>query len=442
MTEFGIEVEDYLKLKSKSTRTIYASTYRTFLQYYQTKYGKDKNFTDFLDRIFAEIKKPQREQRKIIETELSEFIDFQKKKGKSNNTIRLYIASIQNFLKYKNINVTISFIGNMPPPTAKKTNGKHEWRIDQIRQFVEATKNYRDKAIIVCMFQSGLAVNEICNLDYGDILGEFEEGTLPICLKLVREKTSVEFKTFFGRDAVKYLKLYLATRKNLKPESPLFSKARIRGGEEKLTPSVIQTIFGQIAKDLPFIKQNGGYNPARPHSLRAGFNSRLIGKIDGTLREFWMGHAISGQKSAYLNMPTDELRNLYMVAEEYLKIEKTSRDELDEKSSKVKLSPEVKEKMQIFSDDVDRFRDELAQSKVEVKDLKEQLKSATEIIYSFEPVLNTFSAIADTVKGQALIKKIREAKLKQEMKEAQEEANKLRANVTTENPLPSKAKSE
>jgi integrase len=254
------------------------------------------------------------------------FIDSQKKKGKANNTIRLYIAAIQNFLKYKNINVTISFIGNMPKPIAKKINGKHEWRIDQLRQFIEATKNYRDKAIIICMFQSGLAVNEICNLDYGDIQDEFEEGVLPICLKLVREKTSVEFKTFFGRDAVKYLRLYLATRKDLKPESPLFSKARIRGGEERLTTSNIQQIFGQIAKDLPFIKQNGGYNPARPHSLRAGFNSRLIGKIDGTLREFWMGHAINGVASAYLNMPTDELRKLYMTAEEYLKIEKTSRD--------------------------------------------------------------------------------------------------------------------
>jgi len=180
------------------------------------------------------------------------------------------------------------------------------------------------------MFQSGLAVNEICDLNYGDVQDELEAGILPLCLKLVRQKTSVEFKTFFGRDAVKYLRLYLATRKDLKADSPLFTKERIRGGEERITPSAIQQSFSEIAKDLPFVKMNGGYNPARPHSLRAAFNSRLIGKIDETLREFWMGHAIGGVAKAYLTMPTEDLRKLYMTAEEFLKIERSSREELDE----------------------------------------------------------------------------------------------------------------
>ena len=75
-----------------------------------------------------------------------------------------------------------------------------------------------------------------------------------------------------------------------------------------------------------------------------------------------------------------------------------------------------------------------------VKDLEAQLKSATELIYSFEPVLSTFSTIADTVEGQELIKKLHEAKLNQETVEAQEEAKKHEANLTTENPIPKEAK--
>jgi hypothetical protein len=149
-----------------------------------------------------------------------------------------------------------------------------------------------------------------------------------------------------------------------------------------MTTSAIQQIFSQIAKELPFIKQNGdNYNPARPHSLRAGFNSRLIGKIDETLREFWMGHAIGGVAGAYLNMPTDELRKLYMTAEEYLKIEKTSRDELEEQKKEIKLPPEVEEKIKLFSSDVDRLRDGLAESKAEISELKEQLKCAANYIW-------------------------------------------------------------
>jgi len=62
-----------------------------------------------------------------------------------------------------------------------------------------------------------------------------------------------------------YLKLYLATRKDLKPDRPLFTKKRTRGGMECITTGAIQQSFSEIAKDLPFIKQKGGYNPARPH---------------------------------------------------------------------------------------------------------------------------------------------------------------------------------
>jgi integrase len=327
--KFEPEIEEYLALKSKPTREIYASAYRAFLSFYQNKYGKGKGFIHFLDHIFDEFKKPIREQRRIAETELTQFIDYLKDKGKSNNSIRLYFAAMQNFLKYKQVTVSMSFI-NVPAPVEKKINGKHEWHIEQIKQFVDAASNYRDKAIIVCMFQSGLAVNEICELNYGDIQDEFEKGILPVCLKLVRQKTKVEFKTFFGRDAVKYLKLYLATKKDLKADSPLFTKERVRGGEKRITSSAIQQSFSEIAKDLPFVKMKGGYNPARPHSLRAAFNSRLIGKIDETLREFWMGHTIGGVAKAYLTMPTEDLRKLYMSAEEFLKIEHSSREELDE----------------------------------------------------------------------------------------------------------------
>lgn len=76
---------------------------------------------------------------------------------------------------------------------------------------------------------------------------------------------------------------------------------------------------------------DNGYIPCRPHSLRAACNSRLTGKIDRVLIEFWMGHSIAEEKRAYLKMPTDEMRELYMGAEKYLAIEQTSRKALAER---------------------------------------------------------------------------------------------------------------
>jgi len=371
--QFEPEVEEYLTLKSKRTAQIYGSGLTKFLTYYQNKHGEGKGFAHFLDRIFEEFKKPQRKQRRVAEIELSQFIDYLKDEKLSNNAIRLYFAAVQNFLKYKQVTVSMSFI-DMPPPVEKRINGKHEWKIEQIKEFVDAAQPYRDKAIILCMFQSGLAVNEICELNYGDVQDELEASVLPLCLKLVRQKTNVEFKTFFGRDAVKYLKLYLGTRGDLKPEDPLFVKQRIRNDDERITPVVIQQSFSEIAKDLDFVKlKENAYNPARPHSLRAAFNSRLIGKIDETLREFWMGHAIGGVAKAYLNMPTEELRKLYMTAEEYLCIERTSREEIEAKGKVVKLPPEVEEKIKILTGEVEGLRNELAESRGYLNMLKETI---------------------------------------------------------------------
>ena len=327
---FEPEIQEYLKLKSPSTAHAYSNGLAKFLKFYQKKYGNDANFGHFLDRIFAELKKPRREQKRIAETEVSQFIGYLQDKGLSNNAIRMYFAAVQNFLKYKQVAVSMSFI-NVPPSVSKKTNGKHEWRIEHVKKFADAASSYRDKAIITCIFQSGLAVNEICDLNYGDIQDEFEAGILPLCLKLVRQKTNVEFKTFFGRDAVKYLRLYLETRGELKPEDPLFTKERARGGEERITTVLIEQFFSEIADKVDFVTvRENHYNPARPHSLRAAFNSRLVNKIDKDLREFWMGHAIGGVAKAYLTMPTDEMRKLYMTAETYLKIERTSQEEQDE----------------------------------------------------------------------------------------------------------------
>jgi len=265
--------------------------------------------------------------------------------------------------------VSSVFIGNLPPATEKKINHKHEWTIEQLKEFVNLAPNYRDKAIITCMFQSGLAVNEITELNYGDIQEEFEEGTLPICLKLVRQKTGVEFKTFFGRDAVKYLRLYLQTRKELTSESPLFTKW---GSEGRITTGAIQQRFSEITEELSFIKEQNkeGFNPCRPHSLRAAFKSKLINKISDELIEFWMGHTLGGVKDAYLNMPTEELRELYMDAEKYLAIEKASRDEItEEKGKKLILSQKVEQKVEGLEETISGLQQRVGEQKQIIKGL-------------------------------------------------------------------------
>jgi site-specific recombinase XerC len=339
------EIEEYLALKKTSTSKIYRSALRRFTKYYKTVSGEDKTISDFLDSIFDEYKKDRREQKRIAEIVIVEFIRHLKNNGLSGNSIRLSFAALQNFLKYKGININTIFVGNLPAQLGKKVNKKHPWKIEHLKEFVQKASSYRDKALILCMFQSGLAVQEICDLNYGEVRKDLELEVLPICLELVRQKTSIPFKTFFGRDAVKYLKLYLQTRKKLKDSSPLFSKL---AREERLTTNAVQQRFSEIAQELSFISKQDmeGYNPCRPHSMRSGFKSRLTGKVSDTLIEFWMGHQLQGVSDNYLNKPTEELREDYMDAERYLAIERTSREEIIEQEKlKIHISESTERKI-------------------------------------------------------------------------------------------------
>jgi integrase len=332
---FEPEIQEYLALKSKTSRHVYSSALKHFLDFYRNKYGKGKTISQFLDRIFDEYKKPRRQQRRIAEIELVEYIDYLKQLKMANNSIRSYFGGLQNFLKFKGVTVSSIFIGNLPPSIEKPDNHKHEWKIEQIQEFIKKLPTMRDKAIAITLFQSGIAVNELCRLNYGHVQDELEAGIMPICIRLYRQKTGIEFKTFLGADSMRYLKLYLQTRNDLTAKSPLFT---LWGSSTRISTSAIQQRFSEIAKKLSFLKNQdleNGYNPARPHSLRSAFKSRLVGKTSDDLVEFIMGHAIGGVKTAYMNLPQEELRQLYMDSvEPHLTIEKSSREELAEREGK------------------------------------------------------------------------------------------------------------
>jgi len=187
---FEPEIKEFLKLKSKSTKTVYKASFNEFLTFYCQQYGEKTNIGHFLDRIFENMKNPPREQKRLAESEIVDFINWFINKNKSPNTIRAYFGALQNFLKFKNIAINSCFVGNLSPATAQKKNGKHKWTIEHLKEFVSKATTLRDKAIIPCMFQSGLAVNEICELSYGDIADEFERGIMPIGIELVQQKTA------------------------------------------------------------------------------------------------------------------------------------------------------------------------------------------------------------------------------------------------------------
>lgn len=266
------------------------------------------------------------DRKRYAEDIVRDWIRWLEDKGYAPKSINVSLAALQNFLQYYQLPVSYRFI-EKPPDKPLKKNDKHQWSLKEIKQFVDSATYFRDKAFMLCQFQSGMGIGDIVKLDYGDVRKELESGKLPLLLSLDRRKTGVIFKTFFGRDAVKYLKLYLKTRMPIRNRDPLFIKV---GTNERVTEGAIQIMTRRLAERMDFIDEeelDEGYNPARPHSLRAAFISRLTGKMDRVLIEFFSGHNIGEERRTYLNMPDEDLRELYVNYEYLLAIERTSREE-------------------------------------------------------------------------------------------------------------------
>lgn len=364
------EVEEFLDTKKPNTRASYNSGLRMFLSYYKGKHGEAATLSTFLDRLDENARLSRRERKRLAESELNGFIDYLASADKSSKTILVYFSAVQNFLKYHSFIVSARFL-RLPPATPKKINVKHAWKLEELKEFVNTATNIRDKAIILCLFQSGLSISDLCNLNYGDVMEELDERRLPLHIHMYRQKTGEEFKTFFGRDAIKYLRLYLETRKTLTRTSPLFTMSG--SNTKRLTEGAIQARFRRIVKDLSFIKEYelAGFNPCRPHSLRSAFRSRLTGKMDQDLIEFMMGHSLGGQKKAYINLPIDELRELYSNYEYLLTFEKTSKDEhIEEKGESYR---QFEKKITGFETTINVLSDKLHNQRSRIQRLEEAI---------------------------------------------------------------------
>jgi len=388
------EVEQYLKAKTKST----ASAYRGNLKRFRKFYGKP--IPDFLKEVETQREKnkgvPPADRRRYFEETINDFISWMKELGYANNPIRGSLTALQNLFKYYDVPISYSFV-KIPPQISKKSNGKHRWKIEEIKEFVGGAKTYRDKAIIMVMFQSGMAVGEICSLDYGDVSRELDSGELPLLMNIVRTKNSNEFKTLLGADAVKYLKLYLGTRHNLSKESPLFAK---EGTEKRVTEGAIQNRLRALA-DKVFGIDEGKMNPYRPHSLRSAFRSRLTGKTDGDLIKFWMGDVLGAKAGAYLILPDEELVDLYSAIEHRLSIETTSKAvnagggvKAEETNQLVKVYlrevAEIKDENEILKGMVSRLTDEGEESKKSIKDLREMVEGLNNLVSALDRQMNEF----------------------------------------------------
>jgi len=325
------EVEKWLTGKTIGTKTNYLSALKSFIEY--TK----QNPTELVDLAEADRKKPIRQQGEV-ETKVKGFFEWlttvyiqksrgprkRKESGKvgiSRNLAVAYSYGIKSFFESNGFPLNIK----LPKAAPKKENFKVVLRPLEIKKLIDVATNIRDRAVILCLFQSGMSISDICNLNYGDVEKELNGNKIPLHIHLVRRKELVEYDTFFGQEAVETLKLYLEERKQkgetLGYNSPLFTKRYIKSNSKsskiyRINPGLIETTMKSLALKSGLVSkeqmENADLNPCRPHALRSSFISILkTNGMNNMAVEYLAGHSLSTTEQAYWQVRTEELRKMY-----------------------------------------------------------------------------------------------------------------------------------
>ncbi|MGA2523844.1 MAG: site-specific integrase [Candidatus Bathyarchaeia archaeon] len=334
------EVQNWLKGKSKGTKCVYTSAIKAFTEY--TKMTP----VQLIDEAEEDFKKSGREkgapQRKIIgffehlRTEYTPTRNgfsnskFNGKKGVSVNLACTYSHAIQSFYSANNFPIKVK----IQKAVSKKENQKLALRIPDVKRLLDSTTNFRDRAIILTLFQTGMSIQNLCTLRYGDVLEGLEKNEEPLHLDLLREKTWQQYTTFMGKDSIDALKAYLDWRRRngevLKLDTPLFTKQFTKSNSKSMNikainPIIIEENFQALAVKSGLVSKEkleaADINPARPHCLRSSFVSILkLAGASNVAVEFLCGHAVSALDSAYSQFSLEELRNLYKKFEKHLSL--------------------------------------------------------------------------------------------------------------------------
>jgi integrase len=232
------------------------------------------------------------------------FVNVMLDSGKRESA-RYARACLKSFFKANDVSLHLDLI----PKFTKKTEIIPTK--EQVYAMVDYTNSLRDRAIILCMYQSGLGITPLRNLNYGHIKKQIEKNKIPIRVhvtsEIAKKPLPTAYYAFFGAEACETLKTYLNERKRrikrmreqgkkakgLTPISPLFaSEGRNVPFGGRMAISSIWRIIKNSAEKTDLKKEN-----VWPGCLRKTFEAELDrSQIDHDTKQFLMGRPVLDKK--------------------------------------------------------------------------------------------------------------------------------------------------
>jgi len=249
-----------------------------------------------------------------------------------NSLIAEQLAPLTANTHYQVIRSLLRFSGVSLRPcrrarAAVRYESRRLYTQEEVRLMVEAAKNFRDKAIIAFLAQSGQRVGVLTAMRWGHVRAQMESGErivivdVPEYLEGPRgfnvNKVSVQYRFVLLGDAVRLIRKMMEQRgswgEKIGDESPLFrsyNRARkTTGGIQKvrrdkpgeaLTVPGIEMIVKKAADDAGvqryiMTKLGKGIAQIHPHGFRRYFKQRMRegGVQDEALLDFLIGHKVA-----------------------------------------------------------------------------------------------------------------------------------------------------
>ncbi len=309
--ELDASVEAFLSdCKASSAKTYRSRLYVHFIPFLKSYVfdGEVVGTSDrFLDLVSADQAKAKREKRFVARAILNDFAKHLSTTGLSPNSVNAVFGAIHSLGKYYEVPISNKFLKEIPAPIAQTKS--FAWTIEAFEKFSVLLEKPMYRALDACSFQSSLGIKDLLGLTYGKIQREFEAGIVPLCLSCVRQKTSVEHRTFLGPESIQLLKAYFDLEGTPEPEEKIFP----------VTARTVQAVFANRAHKL--IGDWPYRNPLGIHSRRKFFRKQLVkvGECPSEFAEYFMAHKLKADiRKTYSEMSDDEWRDVYRKYMRYL----------------------------------------------------------------------------------------------------------------------------
>lgn len=325
---------------------------------------------------------------------ISKFKECLKAQGYADKSFYHGLSAVKSF--YNNFDITLpKSVSKIKKANPKKENQNFIERED-IKNLLINAPSLRERAIILVMATSGMAIQEIVNLRVGDISID-EEGIGTITAR--RQKSDINFVTFISPEASQSLEHYWEER-NRDPDTAVkgridfvFVTGNNRSKGKKLSTITEAGHFQRLGEKLGYesnaqCKGRKGLVKSRSHALRKFFASTLENAgMPKNKVDFMLGHSVGSTDLAYFKNDIAKLKEMYKTYLPYLTFEKT----IEVRS----LNTEDAKRLEELSKENQRLREKLESEDTEKQELKKRVdkqeSELQEIKSMFQAIVNAAS---------------------------------------------------